>query len=319
MAGDWIKMRVNLVTHPKVLRAAEFLIQQPEYLEWSDLSFSMPGYPPPSAEELRRERNAAVRVTRYVTVTSLMRVWGHANEHAKGELVEFVSRDDVDEIAGVPGFSAALEHVGWADFLPQGGVRFPGFSEHNTSADERKTGGAERQKKYRERLKEQQQSAQESDASRDVTGDVTLREREEKRREDTSLRSVEGAKSPPKPRPSRKCPEDFEVTEALIDWAKSKKLAVNLEAETETFRDHTFKTAITDWPGAWRNWMKRAEEFSASRAPRLLQQTTSPAVGVAQTTELLEAQKRHMAEVKAGGSEAARAAAAALRAIRTAA
>ena len=63
-------------------------------------------------------------------------------------------------------------------------------------------------------------------------------------------------------RASRKCPSDFEITEALADWAAEKTPGVALDAETEKFRDHTFRTAITDWPGAWRNWMRRAGEHA---------------------------------------------------------
>lgn len=80
----------------------------------------------------------------------------------------------------------------------------------------------------------------------------------EERREDTStsLRSVEGASK----RASRKCPPTFEVDDELRQWAASSHPAVNLQAETEKLRDHTFKAAISDWRGAWRNWIRRADE-----------------------------------------------------------
>jgi hypothetical protein len=35
---------------------------------------------------------------------------------------------------------------------------------------------------------------------------------------------------------------------------------VNVRRETEKFRDHTFKTAHSDWAGAWRNWVRRAAD-----------------------------------------------------------
>jgi len=181
MAGDWIKMRVNLVAHPKVLRIAEVLLSDQRFLDWSVLSYSLTGYPPSTGPEIAVERHAALRVTRYVVVSSLLRFWGYANEHAKGEKIDSVTRQDVDDIAGVPGFSDALSDVGWAKFDDSiGGVVLPAFREHNVSADERKSSGAERQKRYRERLKQRTQN-------RDVTSDVTLPEREEKRREDKPI------------------------------------------------------------------------------------------------------------------------------------
>jgi hypothetical protein len=52
----------------------------------------------------------------------------------------------------------------------------------------------------------------------------------------------------------------FLVTSDLQGWAREHVPGVDIRQETEKFRDHTFRTAITDWPGAWRNWMRRASE-----------------------------------------------------------
>jgi len=176
MAGDWIKMRVGLTTSPKVMRIAECLLENGTYLEWSALSYGMGGYPPMSDAEARSERHAALRVTRYVTVTALLRFWGYANEHIKGEFVAGIFPADVDEIVGVPGFADAIEAAGWAEFEPDGGMTLPNFCEHNTSAGERSS-GAERQKRYRERKLVEAKSD-------GVTRDVTVTPREEKKREE---------------------------------------------------------------------------------------------------------------------------------------
>jgi len=180
MAGDWIKMRVGLVAHPRTMRIAECLLESADYLEWSCLSYGVQGYPPPSESSLRRERHAALRVTRYVTVAALLRFWGYANEHAKGDHIAALWPEDLDEITGVPGFSEAIEAAGWAEFdAKNGGLTMPNFEEHNTSATERTSSAAERQKRYRER----QKAAREGQDS-DVTRDVTVTPREEKRREE---------------------------------------------------------------------------------------------------------------------------------------
>lgn len=177
MAGDWIKMRVGLTTNPHVLRIAERLLESPEYLSWAGLSWGVGGYPPLSQEEADSEKYVALRVTRYVAVTALLKFWGYANEHCKGDFVAGILPQDVIEITGVPGFSAALEYSGWAEFdAKKGGMRMPNFDEHNTGARDRSSVGAERQKRYRERKKEEEK--------RYVTRDVTVTEREEKRREE---------------------------------------------------------------------------------------------------------------------------------------
>lgn len=67
------------------------------------------------------------------------------------------------------------------------------------------------------------------------------------------------------PRPTRKAPPGFLVDAGLQAWARKTVPGLNIRAETEKFRDHTFKTALSDWPGAWRNWMRRAADMATSR------------------------------------------------------
>lgn len=60
-------------------------------------------------------------------------------------------------------------------------------------------------------------------------------------------------------RPARKrCPEEFQVTEDLRTWAAKNAPGVNLEIQTASFRDYEFRNGKTDWPAAWRNWMRKA-------------------------------------------------------------
>jgi hypothetical protein len=67
--------------------------------------------------------------------------------------------------------------------------------------------------------------------------------------------------SEPKKRASKRCPTDFEVTPDLREWARMKYPGVNLERETEKFRDHEYKHPKTDWPAAWRTWISKAADF----------------------------------------------------------
>jgi hypothetical protein len=66
----------------------------------------------------------------------------------------------------------------------------------------------------------------------------------------------------PSGRATRKPPGNFALTPERIQWAREHAPTIDARAETETFRDHTFKTAISDWDGAWRNWMRRAAQFA---------------------------------------------------------
>jgi hypothetical protein len=168
MAGDWIKMRPSLLTSPKINGIARVLE--------SDARVSA---------ALLKVNNGVMGstvtryVTRCVTVTALLALWGAANEHTSNGVFTNVDPRDIDDMAGVPGFCDALESVGWAIYDEENStVTLPNFNEYNTSGKDRVSGGAERQRRYRER------KSSKSDALCDVTRYVTSDEREEKRREE---------------------------------------------------------------------------------------------------------------------------------------
>ena len=61
-------------------------------------------------------------------------------------------------------------------------------------------------------------------------------------------------------RASKKPPTGFAVTDELRSWVEAEHPALDWKAETESFRDYTFSTARSDWPGTWRNWMRKASK-----------------------------------------------------------
>lgn len=61
-------------------------------------------------------------------------------------------------------------------------------------------------------------------------------------------------------RPSKKCPQDFEVTVEMMAWAETNTPGIDAARETEVMRDHTFGVARSDWVGTWRNWMRKAHK-----------------------------------------------------------
>lgn len=63
---------------------------------------------------------------------------------------------------------------------------------------------------------------------------------------------------------ARRAPADFQITEDLRTWAKAKCPAVDIDAETEKWRDHEYAEPKSDWRAAWRTWMRRAPEFQRS-------------------------------------------------------
>ena len=172
MAGDWIKMRTSLLTNPRVNGIARIL--EDDRNVGRALSTGFNGC---MSEIVTRN------VMRHVTVSSLLIVWGAANEHTRDGVFRNADLSDIDDMVGIPGFGEAMEAVGWASYDADScTVTLPNFNEYNTSGHDRtaqaKT-AAERQREYRERKK-----SQESDVTRDVTSDVTRNRREEKSREE---------------------------------------------------------------------------------------------------------------------------------------
>ena len=51
-------------------------------------------------------------------------------------------------------------------------------------------------------------------------------------------------------------------------WAKTECALVDVDRATAKFRDHTFKTAMTDWAATWRNWLRKDAEYSAQAPPK---------------------------------------------------
>lgn len=83
------------------------------------------------------------------------------------------------------------------------------------------------------------------------------------KKEEPSLRS---GRAPTRAR-SRRVPKDFRVTEEMRAWAKEACPNVDIDRETECFRDHEFRDPHSDWNAVWRQWMRRSPEFKRNGGP----------------------------------------------------
>jgi uncharacterized phage protein (TIGR02220 family) len=113
MAGDWIKMRIDLGTSPKVVRIA-----------------------------------SALRADRLRVVGGLHAVWCLFDVHSDDGKLHGYTTDALDELIGFPGFSAAMIAVGW---LEDGGefLAAPRFEEHNGQSAKRRAMETERKREAR--------------------------------------------------------------------------------------------------------------------------------------------------------------------------
>lgn len=251
MAGDWIKMRPSLLTHPKVNGIARVLEESREV--GSALTTGFSGC---MSEVVKRN------VMRNVTVAALLVIWGAANEHTSDGVFRNADLADVDDMVGIPGFGEAMCVVGWAEFdADEYTVTLPNFNEYNTCGKDRTAEqNAERQRRHREKKKA------ESNAESNVTNNVTNNAREEKRREEV----LEG-----KQQRATRLPSDWMPGESDFDFAAKERPDLNPEAVAQRFRDYWHgiagqKGTKLDWSATWRNWVRNEKSVPgmASSKPR---------------------------------------------------
>lgn len=194
----------------------------------------------------------------------ILRLWSHCQERKADTFV--MPTRGLKSQCKFPGdaeaFEAALIEAG---FIERNGdsIYVCGWSEKNSSllaawANGQK-GGRPKKETQPKPTGNPAVTQGKPSANPDQTQAKPIREEKSREEESPSLRS--GARA------TRKCPEGFAITEDLVAWASTEAPLVNLDRETAKFRDHTFKTAHTDWAGAWRNWIRRAAESVPARAP----------------------------------------------------
>ena len=225
MAGDWIKMRTDLYRDPKVCVIADWLL----YADGELARYVN--------QHRQRDMTVTRNVMRNVTVGALVSVWGVMRTRGKPEELDLVCRgvtlSVLDDIADLPGFGSALASVGWVEEREEG-IVFPRFfEEHNVDpVASSKKKAADRQARYRERQKAK------DDVIGDVTRDVTVTHREEKRREEKKEGEC-AAVAPPSTRKSKSAktgmPDGFEVSERVRGWAVEKGYG-QLDEHLEAFK-----------------------------------------------------------------------------------
>ncbi|SEJ99857.1 hypothetical protein [Achromobacter sp. NFACC18-2] len=113
MAADWIKMRVDLPTHPKVVRMA-----------------------------------SACKADRLRVVGGLLSAWSLFDVHSVNGQLEGYSPEVLDETIGFPGFAHAMISVGWLEF-DGSSLWMPRFEEHNGQSAKKRAQDADRKRNDR--------------------------------------------------------------------------------------------------------------------------------------------------------------------------
>ena len=111
MAADWLKMRIDLQSHPKVVRIL-----------------------------------SATCTDKFRVIGGLHAVWGVFDVHSEDGVLHGYTPELMDQIIGWSGFSQAMIDVGWLRFDGEQALDMPEFSEHNGQSAKRR---AEDQKRKR--------------------------------------------------------------------------------------------------------------------------------------------------------------------------
>jgi hypothetical protein len=303
MAGDWIKMRVWLRRDPKVIWMADFLAVQRDFMNW--LTDPVRARCKTSAYE-----HVTSNVTRALCVTSLLEIWGTAREHGHRDGDDLVVTNcnlvTLDEIADVPSIGLAMEEVGWAKMLQDGGdsdvTIFPNFFKiKQLPAEKQRSQAAERQARYRNKRNSNvtgdgvtsdgvtQESNVTSDVTRCATGDVTVAQ--QLRNNASSLLSPNSSlETTNQSQKTEELPEEEKVTRAKGGLGGKKSSLPTIEqvreyceeraalgfqrVDPEHWFDHyssngwrVGKNGMKDWKAAVRTWEKNGFANGNTRGP----------------------------------------------------
>lgn len=146
MAGDWIKMRIDLADDPAVIGLA-----------------------------------GALKINEDEVVGKLHRLWSWADKHTSSGFVPHITAKWIDRHLEKNGFASKMQAVGWLVITTEG-VTFPSFDRHNGKSAKSRAENTERARNSRNgRYESVTNSERLSQEKRDEN--VT---REEKRREEKS-------------------------------------------------------------------------------------------------------------------------------------
>lgn len=113
MAGDWIKLRKELLTSPKVVRIS-----------------------------------SALKADRLRVVGGLVSVWSLFDSHSADGMLEGYTAEALDDVIHWPGFAMAMVAVQWLD-VNDGFITIPRFDEHMSKAAKRRADDTERKRTKR--------------------------------------------------------------------------------------------------------------------------------------------------------------------------
>jgi hypothetical protein len=150
LAGDWIKMRMDLWDHPKVVRIVSAICPQGV-----------------------RDVSLKCRV-----IGALYRTWAIADTHSEDGILDGYDAESLNASIGIDGWAENMQHVGWLVVESQRLI-VPRFTEHNGESAKKRAEDAKRKRLVRKTSAKRPQRVRKSADKK--------RTREEKRRVTTPI------------------------------------------------------------------------------------------------------------------------------------
>lgn len=231
MAGDWIKMRLDLQTHPKVVRIL-----------------------------------SATGSDKFRVIGGLHAVWGVFDTHSSDGRLFGYTPETLDHIIGWSGFSDAMMAVGWLDMDGSETLILPDFDEHNGKSGKRR---AEDQKRKRNNRENRQSVRNLSANEPDENGTREEKRREEKKLTTKATSRAEANASATRlPADWTASPDD--IAFCKTERPDLTPAATEQRFRDYWIAQPGVKGRKTDWPATWRNWVRneRAQSGAAAAAGR---------------------------------------------------
>jgi hypothetical protein len=125
MAGDWIKMRIDLQSHPKVVRILSAM----------------------------RPHDVQTITDKFRVIGGLHAVWSVFDTHSIDGVLYGYTPETLDHIVGWGGFSGAMQQVEWLHFDGKETLTLPEFTEHNGQSAKRRAEDQKRKKNGRQSVR----------------------------------------------------------------------------------------------------------------------------------------------------------------------
>jgi hypothetical protein len=246
MAADWIKMRIDLQTHPKVVRIL-----------------------------------SATMADKFRVIGGLHAVWAIFDTHSVDGILNGYSPSILDHLIGWDGFSQAMIDVKWLSFDGEN-LTVPEFEEHNGASGKRRAEDQKRKKKSRERPDSVRKVS--ADVSANPPDKLRTRgEREDIDQEQELPPSSPKAKKAATK--GTRLPDDWMPDHELIAQVTAESGDL-WKRELPKFKDYWpaqpgQRGVKLDWRGTFRNWVRKAAESQPRYGPRQQQPSRQAAIAEA--------------------------------------